>query len=752
MIRSLTLTAFGKFARETFELAPVTVVYGPNEAGKTTFFDGLFQALCRPSEAKKAGKILKDRYGTGRQATATMANEAPISDEEFLSLYAIRAGDLNLRLDQGTDWMEKLKARLFHGGLDPAALIAEFQKRSSDSRAVATNKELEKARLAAAESQGALEKLRRERDGHLARERQVGEMEGSLAKLRTRQDAARAEVAHLECELEIEGRIALRQKWSARLSRWEEWKALEAEAAKLAPFAEDRRGEFDALARATRDLGDKLAAGRGKREQCAALLAETRAEARAAREAAEAAAPRSALAQRLSERARDLSASDAGGLGKGGIAGAAAFLTAGLAGGIVAHGLAALGAVLAGMVAAAVSVLVSVRLRQRAAASGREAALTRAKEEWIAVSARDDGVASLSSWEGFAKAMDEKAREKDAAEARAREAAGRCEARQADLERAEADLARLGEAEDAALRVERAWLRERGLDSLAEYDRKVMRAAELKSELAKRGEERDTWDAREDGRPPEDWRVEAERKLRDMDQAGVPAAGRDDASIQALRNRKARLQRDIEEGLLEEAGLIDRKAGAAGEIRGALGKLAEEIVAAEYAQAAAEDLLRRLELDKRAAALALSIFKEIGEGTDMLLAGLAREIGTMLARILPGERAVAMAGLDEGRILAGDAAGASRALPNLSTGTQHALALAAKLALARKHREGRGLLVLDEPFTAMDEVRESRALEMLREFHSRHGWQIILLTKEVRLRDKVSALFDDARVIELQNA
>jgi DNA repair exonuclease SbcCD ATPase subunit len=748
MIRSLTLTAFGKFARETFDLAPVTVVYGPNEAGKTTFFDGLFQALCRPSEAKKAGKVLKDRYGTARQASAAMANEAPITDEEFLSLYAIRAGDLNLRLDQGTDWMEKLKARLFHGGVDPAVLIAEFQKRSSDSRSVLVNKDLERARQAAAEAQGTLEKLRREREGHLAREREVGEMEASLARLRARLDAARAEAGELERELETEGRIAQRQKWSARLARWEEWKALEAEAAGLAPFAEDRRGEYEALARAARELAEKLAAGRGRREQCAASLAETRAEARTAREAADAASPLAALAQRLSERARSALASGSIGLGIGGVAAAAACLLAGLAGAIAAHGLAALGAMLAGLVAGAVSLLASARFRQGAAARAREEALARAKDEWIAASARDDGVAALSSLEGFAKAMDEKGREKDAAEARAREAAGRCEIRQADLERAEAELARLAEAETAARRDEGAWLRERGSDSPAAYDRKVMRAAELKAELAKRRAEKEAWD---EGRPAGDWRLEADRKLRDLDEAGVPAAGRDDASIQALRNRKARLQREIEEGLVEEAGLIDRKAGAAGEIRGALGKLAGEIVTAEYALAAAEDLIRRLESDKRAAALALSIFKEIGEGTDLLLAGLSREIGSMLARILPGDRAVALAGLDEGRILAGDAAGASRALPNLSTGTQHALVLAAKLALARKHREGSGLLVLDEPFTAMDEARETRALEMLREFHLRHGWQIILLTKEVRLKDKMIALFGDTRLIELRN-
>jgi len=746
MIRSLAFQGFGKFGRETFELAPVTVVFGPNEAGKTTFFDGLFQALCRPSEAKKSGKILKERYGAARQVSAIMANETPINDEEFLSLYAIRAGDLNLRLDQGTDWIEKLKARLFHGGLDPAALIAEFQKRSSDSRSVAVNKELEKAREAAARTRSDLEKLRREREGHLAREREVAAMEESLSGLRARMEAALVEAGRLEGELEAEERIAQRQKLAAYLARWEEWSGLEAEARSLEPFAEDRRQEFDALAAATRALAEAVSAGRGKRDQCAELLAESRSEARIAREAVEAAAPRAALARRLADESRARSAAGSTGLGWGGVAGSAGCIAIALAGGIAAHGLLALVAVFGGLIGAAVSFFASLRIRQRMAAGRRERALAGWKDEWIAVGTASDGVAGLSSLEGFAKAMEEKAREKDAAEARSREAAARCETRLADSERAEAELVRRKEEEDAARKAERAWLQTRGCETFAEYDRKTARAAQVRGEIGKRRTDLEVLAA---GNPLDAWRAEVQRKLRDLDRDGVPAAGRDDAAVQRMRNRKAELQREREEIARREKDMIDRRAGAAGEIRGAIGKLAGEMVAAEDGLAAAEDTVRRLELDKRAAALALSIFQEIGSGADLLLAGLSNEIGSMLARILPGERAVALAGLDEDRIRAGDAAGASRALPNLSTGTQHALVLAAKLAMARKHREGPGLFVLDEPFLAMDEARETRALEMLREFQLRHGWQIILLTKETRLRDKMGSIFAEASIIEL---
>jgi hypothetical protein len=584
MIRSLTFQGFGKFGRETFELSPVTVVFGPNEAGKTTFFDGLFQALCRPSEAKKSGKILKERYGAARQATAVLSGEAAITDEEFLSLYAIRAGDLNLRLDQGTDWIEKLKARLFHGGLDPGALIAEFQKRSSDSRSVAINKDLEKARDAAARIRSDLEKLRREREGHLAREREVAGMEESLSVLRARMEAAREEAEGLERELESEELIAQRQKLVAHLARWEEWTALEAEARSLEPFAEDRREEFETLAAAARRVAEAVSTARGKRDHCSDLLAESRSEARAAREAVETAAPRAALARRLADEARALLAAEAGGLGRGGMAGAAACIAAALAGGVLGRGLLALGAVLAGLVGAMVSLFVSLRMRQSAVARLRESALARWKDEWIAAWGPSDGVGALASPEGFAKAMEEKAREKETGEARSREAAGRCETRQADLERADAELARCRGGEEAAQRDERAWLQARGTETYAEYLRKAARAAQLRGEIGKRKAELETLAA---GQALEAWRAEVQRKLRDLDQEGVPGAGRDDAALQRMRNRKAALLREKEDIIRREKDMIDRKAGAAGEIRGAIGKLASEIVAAEDGLAAA---------------------------------------------------------------------------------------------------------------------------------------------------------------------
>lgn len=109
-----------------------------------------------------------------------------------------------------------------------------------------------------------------------------------------------------------------------------------------------------------------------------------------------------------------------------------------------------------------------------------------------------------------------------------------------------------------------------------------------------------------------------------------------------------------------------------------------------------------------------------------------------------------MLGLEGRRIQVGDAGGGHRSLDHLSTGTKDAVVLAAKLALALQHREGPGILVLDDPFLAMDDERETRALRLLGDFHFRHGWQIILLTKESHLLEKAAALVPGAGILDLR--
>jgi hypothetical protein len=768
VIERLTLNAFGKFRKAVFELSGVTVVYGPNEAGKTTFFDGIFQALCRPSETKKSGKILKARYGPGRTAEAKLTSDVPITDEEFLNLYAIREGDLKLELDKGSEWMDKLKSKLFHGGLDPAAFVAEFEKRSSDSRAMAHTKELEKAREASAAAHRELERRKQDRSDLAAKESQLAQAEAALEDTRRLREAAAAEAAGFERDLSGEERIGRRRKWTAELDRLDEWEALEAEASALSPFMEDRREEWNLLAAATRRAQAESAAEKGKRDHQAEILAGEKAEARAVRDARESAGPRAHLAAKLAEAARQALAETSGpGMPAWALAAALVLFLGGIA---CMFGLPGAGRFFAaglGLLLALAAGVAGTRAKRSATTVSGARRLSAWKDQ--AALGGIAGVRELSTLEGFLQAMEKTVREKDALDAKEADCARRQEAHQRALDAFDAGLQAFQDAEAAYRNAEREWLAARGVPGFEAYLEKAARAAQVRAELAKRRAERAdaagtdraavqgapedalhgaVQDAT-DGESRNSLRKELRRKLRDLDEAGVAQKGLDDAAVQRLRQKRKEALERREELTRREGDLIAQKARLAGEIGASMGKLAPEIVEWEDKLTEAVREVKAREMDKQAAALARDIFREIGDGADLMLQGLAGDMQAMLGNILPQGRSVSLAGLEDRQILVQDAEGGLRSLDNLSTGTRHAMVLAAKLALARKHREGPGVLVLDEPFLAMDGERVARALELLRDFHNRNGWQIILLTKEMELVEKVRTLFRDPCVLDL---
>ena len=757
MIRRLILNGFGKFRHREFELSGVTVVFGPNEAGKTTFFDALFQALCKPSEAKKAGKDLKARYGSARSAAADTDGIGPIPDEEFMNLYAIREGDLRLEWDKSSEWLDKLKSRLFHGGLDPAELMAEFEKRSSDKANLVHSRELEKAKAVSAKAREELDLRRRGRSDLAAAETRLAESDAALRETRKRRDLRMEEAAELEGETQREDRIAQRQKWTAQLARLEEWEALEASAAVLAPFHEDRREEWNRLSAESMRLKERLSAERGKRDQRREMLDQSQAEHRAARDVASGSAARSALAARLGEAAAEaLREKSGGGMPGWSLAMAALLLISGAAAFTLMSGPVRFAIAGISIAFAAAVPWLGVRMRSTAFRAERVRTLEALKDQWAMGSgtayASAPGGASpapsvdVSSLESFHGVMQLAARDRETLEAREKDALRRMEEQADALAKLDAAVRDLKDEEDAAHRREREWLLGLGVADFEEYLRKSSRSRQVREDAVKRRAE---LDAIAQGSDWNGFRMDLRRKLQDLDEAGVADKGMDEAALQRQRQRRKELLKTVEDLGRQEGVLIAQKERLAGEISGAMGKLAPEIVAWEDRLAEAVREVKAKELDKQAAAMARDIFREIGDGADLMLQGLSGDIQEMLGSILPKGRSVSLSGLEDRQIQVQDREGGLRSLDHLSTGTRHAMVLAAKLALARKHRKGPGILVLDEPFLAMDEERVGRALELLRDFHSRNGWQIILLTKEAQLLEKTKALFPDARVLDL---
>ena len=246
-----------------------------------------------------------------------------------------------------------------------------------------------------------------------------------------------------------------------------------------------------------------------------------------------------------------------------------------------------------------------------------------------------------------------------------------------------------------------------------------------------------------------------------------PAADADTAADEErLRSSAAELRERLER--LDERIAGDRQQAAA------LGAGAAEMADLDARAAAAERRIAALELDRRAAGVAAGLFARIAGETTAALDELSAGIGaayTALSGSAAGPSGVYAAGTAhpaaytpaagpgasssvklqalEEQPLVVDAYGVARPADRLSHGTRDAYALAARLALAERTRREPAILIMDEPFRAIDTTRMRRALRLIARFRERTGWQIVILTADERAAQAVCAQFSEALVHRL---
>lgn len=143
MIRKLSLKHFGKFQDATFEFGALNVFIGPNEAGKTTLVDALFEGLSRPTRANK--RHLVERYGKDRMFElhfTSFIRPDPIPEDLFLDLLTVHSGNVAIPFSNKSAWLSQIKATLFSGGLDISWFIRECEKGASEHGSRKHNLEL----------------------------------------------------------------------------------------------------------------------------------------------------------------------------------------------------------------------------------------------------------------------------------------------------------------------------------------------------------------------------------------------------------------------------------------------------------------------------------------------------------------------------------------------------------------------------------------------------------------------------------
>lgn len=751
MIKWITLEDYGKFKDYRVDFGPFTVVYGPNEAGKTTLFDALFEAAC--AAAPRRGQVwgrLAARYGENRRAQVTGAAPKFKDAVEFLELFSIRAGQISVDAEKGGSWAEAAKNSLYRHGYNPAEIAEKLEKRASFSNATRHQKNLKRLNSDLAETREKISQLR-------AQEAAVAGAKEGLLKIEAEISALEIEKAGQEAELaaaggRLEGHKKVRALHQALRDRGFAAGAIQDEKklSEVASYRADAIKEYDRLLEKIAEAGRGVAEIGGTINAALDTIGNLETESCSLVESQHAAHRAAEAAQRLLPEVSRVSALRHGLF-------AALRLPPGLRYGVWCFGAAgaALGFYLGrqGPLGYLISVLFAAaafaldRYLFRAKDSPADLAAEKARlgliydqwvnlgfeRAWIERETASGVMDALMNFKSVALSWDiaVENNRKDGLAARAAHK---------DLESKSIALA---EEKEACALAARDWLAGAGCATRDEYLSKVSLHASLDGEAAKNAE-----------------RV---KELLELENCSSLAAllALLDSRVQELEGAGVRARADSERDITAEENKIRELSGARQALDAGLNmkKIEREGLSAAFNKDLAKipealnGLCRKeydLELEiaadalaRAGAELAAGVYREIETDSSRKFAGLAREVGALLAMVLPGSD-LHIGSLELEKVTLKDAGGAMRALDELSSGTRDSFMLAARLTLAAAARgKEPGLLLLDDPFTALDARRRAAALDLLKYFQKETGWQLIVFTKD---RTLLAAVEKDPQV------
>ena len=753
MIRRLHLVRYGRFRDTRLDLGDVTVFLGPNESGKPPIADALLDVRCRPQRNKRAGQALAARYGEDREVRPEPAitERTRIDAEEYQGLLGVSSGDLSIQLPKTGAWLDALKAQLFTGGIDPRALAQILDRDARPSRATVSGKRLIEAQTARDRARAALQELKDTRAATLQHERRLVEGSAKLARLGAELEERRKESEAIRHELAQQGLIGQRRRCMDALRVLDEVAAADAAREHTTAGSRDETPRLEALERAAGEREEKVRSARQSAEHARFRLEQVASAVEEAARDLESSRWRAELAQRLLSPAAD--PVRPAGPASGGIRTALVILGVLLVlGGAACFAL--LDSPLSFVLGALAVVLAVPALSAGLSSAGRAGAAARARAEHQMREAwrRETGESPTEAPGEIL--LRENVRYETARATQARQAREMEDLRAAVELGQEETAGALRDATAAAAELA-SFLKARGVSTTREYAAlRARRAREL--EVRARLEETLKGLVSEYGvAGREELGRECRVRIQNLDQS-ITARALDEPTRRRLEARQRELEADIVERTRAWTALSAEHSRERGRIQGSLGNLPERIRAAEQELERCTAAVAEMETDRKAAALAAQIMGTIAVDSDGRLDGLSAEIAELYAGIVCSpahspDFEVRLDGLDLGSASARDASGSEQSYANLSQGTRDAVALAARLALATKTGRTTGILVLDEPFLALDHQRVEGALRVLRSFRERQGWQMVILTKDPQLAVSARAVFgESARIHELE--
>lgn len=738
MIKKLVLKSFGKFKGDAFEMKPVTIFVGRNEAGKTTLFDAMFDQLCSPKATTTEGKWLRDRYGEKRDGSLEFDSETwSFETDEFINIYAVRAGVADIGFKKNANWAEAIRNDIFSGGIDPAKIMKELKDQASDKATFSHVRNLRSAEKALAEAESRKRNLLTEREGLLSQETRVREGGQTLQETETQIKEKQLALSERRQQLQVQEKIRERGAIKAMLSHLLVQKDLQEKMPALATYAVDDtpalhalRGEIGQMQQIAAELKGQIAALEQQIHQRDAELGKSEQEAGQQKQHA-------AVAERLrielnSGRAvrKEVVTPYFHKL----LLGASVLLfTLAIAGfvGMLNPG-SSIPPWIPGVALLAVAgILLRLSYRKKTEivydTQSDQRLLELMRDKWRNACALSLQAATI---DGAAEELQRYVNQHEQTVKRILELKAGTRNIESDLNDRKKKAEKLKAEQDAAEKAIRDWFSSHGVTDLPEYERKRRDYESTQADLKKISETIEQQMRAAAEKNADTFRATLAAKLdileKDITMEELPAEKQ-----QRLKNEVVVLESDLaklSESQRQQSEIVNKGIGG---LQVRMGTLPAEIYACQKDIDELNKKIGQIQVDMKAAEYALQIFENIRHEQSDIFENLSAEISIYYSQMFPQERKIDINAFDAKEIEVEDIGGERRAIEHVSTATKDAFYLASRLAFALKTRgKEPGLIILDEPFASFDRERQEHATRFLKSFWEKNRWQIVVFTKD----------------------
>lgn len=762
MIKEVHIEQFGKFEKETFSLAPVTVIYGPNEAGKSTLFTAIRKAVCDWTGIRKTTVLSPQyRFGEGGDVTLLPKDYENTTDPYVFSNLHCIGSDLYTIKSSGSKWLPAVKSKLT-GGFDVSPVISELSNRTNTNQTYKFAKHykkvedrLKKLKETLASQKEELTEAVNVRNRIDQAGSEIESLQKKLQDLNEKETQLQKEAKSRESFIQLQRIQQMQQKFAAVENLQKDTLPLNGlkdllkehhtaaeQADSLQPGITSLESSVETLNGQIRRLEQRESVLKQSLEKISRLVSKAK--------------DTAARIRNLQPRMQTTTTYKK------------PFLAAGFF--LIAAGIGALAAslavsqnllfVVAGGILTVAGIAFILFSKQTETYTDTEAL---SREIRLHIKELNRHIESSQTGDEAIKPVSED----DAVSVNAALAAivpliNREEIQESELQSVQSSKSQLQqEAETKRDRLDQLKKEKEALfqkltplperfvnlkeleEHLQALVRKKENLEEVKAEIRQAAEANGFKDAGSYknylGTQKEELKTEELTESTENELAGIKE------QLSAVRRAKEDCRTQLNP-------LQTVNSESVGSFKEKYGRLPGEIHKTESEIIALEKELEAKDIEIEAADIAVKILSQIKEENESTFKGLARELKSRQSAIFSGEnRQIQIQSISEDEVMAEDAAGETRPLQHLSTGTRHSILFALKLLLAEKTGSKTKLLLLDDPFVFFDETRIKGAVEILANFLStgEEKWQLVLFTKDAFVRDLAQQELN-AEVIELQ--